>query len=85
MNTADSLEIKMMRPQFLAIIFGKQCRASRIPLITFTSKNRNQSSSGISTNGLGSKMPALLTSMSISGSSLIKFLRLRLRKICRKA
>src|SRR5579872_3330605 len=37
-----------------------------MPLITLTSKKRSQSSSGISTKGLGSKMPALLTRISTS-------------------
>jgi hypothetical protein len=53
--------MKMMRPQLARLMAGRYRRARRTPLKTLTSKNRNQSESGISSNGFGSKMPRLLT------------------------
>src|SRR5882762_9510327 len=68
MCCADSLEMKMMRPQFFFSMPGKSWRERRTPLRTFTSKKRSQSESGISRKGLGSKIPRLLTRMSASGT-----------------
>lgn len=51
--------------QLSRFIAGKQRRARRTPLKTLTSKNLNQSASGISSNGFGSKMPRLLTRISL--------------------
>jgi hypothetical protein len=56
-----------MRPQLARFIAGKKRRARRTPLSTLTSKNLTQSSSAISSNGFGSKMPRLLTSISTPG------------------
>src|SRR3981189_1695398 len=64
MFRADPLEMNTTRPQFFARIAGRKCRDRRIPLITLTSKKRCQSVSVISSNGLGSKMPTLLTRIS---------------------
>src|SRR6266404_101527 len=60
--------MKRMRPQFRSSIPARYCRESRTPLITFISKKRYQSASGISANGLGSKMPTLFTSTSTAGN-----------------
>src|SRR6266404_6297251 len=60
--------MKRMRPQFRSSIPARYCRESRTPLITFISKRRYHSASGISANGLGSKMPTLFTSTSTAGS-----------------
>ncbi len=57
----------MMRPQLRCFIPGRYWRLMRTPLSTLTSKNRRQSSSGICSNGFGSKMPRLLTRISTSG------------------
>ena len=57
----------MMRPQSARRIAGSTRRASRTPLSTLTSKKRIQSASGMSSNGLGSKMPRLLTRISMPG------------------
>jgi hypothetical protein len=59
----------MMRPQLRLSMPGMQARANRTPDITLTSTKRIQSSTGISKNPLGSKMPALLMRMSTSGSA----------------
>src|SRR5437867_10351615 len=45
--------MKTMRPQFRCFMPGRYARLRRTPLSTLTSKNRRQSSSGISSNGLG--------------------------------
>ena len=62
----------MTRPQFFSSIAGRYCRVRRTPLSTLTSKKRSQSASGISANGLGSKMPRLLTSTSALGTCFMK-------------
>src|ERR1700722_3524973 len=62
-----SLEMKMIRPQFRLRIAGRYSRASRAPLSTFTSKNRSQSASVMSSNGLTSKIPKLFTRISTAG------------------
>src|SRR6266516_2933893 len=59
--------MNMMRPQLARFIEGRNRRTRRTPLKTFTSKNLRQSSSGISWNGLGSKIPRLLTRIATSG------------------
>jgi len=63
---------KMIRPSFFSSIFGKKCLESLTPLITFTSNNLNQSSSGISLKGIGSKIPAFVNQMSRSGIAWIR-------------
>src|SRR5208337_4164916 len=66
--SADSLEMKITRPQFLRSIPGRKWRVSRTPLRTFTAKKWTQSESGISRKGLVSKIPRLFTRMSASGT-----------------
>ena len=58
----------MIRHQFRFFIDGRYRRARRMPLSTLTSKKRLHSSSEISSNALGSKMPRLLTRISTSGN-----------------
>src|SRR5258707_5337610 len=62
-----SLEMKMMRPQLRLRIEGRYSLERRAPLSTFASKNRCQSASEISSNGLTSKMPRLFTRTSTTG------------------
>ena len=57
----------MMRPQLACRIAGRHSRARRTPLSTLTSKKRVQSASGMSSKALGSKMPRLLTRISMPG------------------
>src|SRR3984957_19238926 len=62
-----SLEMQMTRPQLPLRIDGTYSLERRAPLSTFTSKNRRQSASEISSNALTSKMPRLFTRISTTG------------------
>ena len=69
MLIADSEETKTIRPQLRFSMPGIRARDSRTPERTLTSKKRRQSSSGMAKKSLGSKMPALLTRISASGTA----------------
>src|ERR1700730_671731 len=61
--------MKIIRPQLERRIEGKTSLASLTPLRTLTSKNLNQSASEIASNGVGSKIPRLLTRICMPGCS----------------
>src|SRR5712691_7321821 len=61
--------MKITRPHPARTMPGRYPRERRTPESTLVSKRRSQSSSGISVNGLTSKMPTLFTRTSTSGSS----------------
>ena len=65
--------MKITRPQFCCFIAGRYALVNRTPLSTFTSKKRCQSSSAISSNGTGSKIPRLLIRISTSGNCFVSF------------
>jgi hypothetical protein len=72
MCCADSLEIKMMRPQFFSSMPGRYARLSRTPLITFTSKKRSPIGVGDLEVRFTSKIHRLLTRMSVLGGHLFE-------------
>ncbi len=59
-----------MRPQLRSSMPGMRARERRTPDMTLVSKKRVQSASGMSKKGFGSKMPALLTRMSMAPAAL---------------
>src|SRR5438874_919086 len=65
---ALTLLMNTILPHPRSFMPGRYMRLRRTPLSTFTSKNRRQSSSGICSNGFGSKMPRLFTRMSTAGT-----------------
>ena len=54
MLTANSLEMKTIRPQPRSFIRGRWWRQSRTPLMKLTSMIRRQSSSGMASKSFGS-------------------------------
>src|SRR5882672_10398260 len=68
MLIALSLLMNTILPQPRSFMPDKYMRLRRTPLSTFNSKNLRQSSSGICSNGFGSKMPRLFTRISTDGN-----------------